>query len=323
MSDRFAVPLQNADGSAYTGGVAPSVVDFRDLGGAARPLNPTISHAGDGLWKAEATDNDVAVGSVLLCQSPANVFPKFFARAFCPETNPIGVAFFTDAATGALWAGAAPSVIAGRSLLDNSVQALALSIVKSPYLVAVRPSAAQLAAGIGFRITGPAGAAPLSAGGSLFPVSTFAASSGAQLPAHDLSTFLAGTIALPSPPGGSQLLTYGAGGNLGMGPLRAKDSTINNLDVRVLQTGGPPRAPFLSSTPDSWALARVQVTVRSPLDDFLTGQALAVALLAKAHLSTIAGYTSVLVQESEPNYLGEEVRGTHKWTFNVEMQFKV
>src|SRR4051812_25889311 len=106
MSDRFAVPLKNADGTPYTGGVAPAVTDFRNVGGVARPLNPVITHAGDGLWKGEVTDSDVAIGSVLLLTSPAGVYPAFFARAFCLEQNPIGVAFFIDAATGALWGGA-------------------------------------------------------------------------------------------------------------------------------------------------------------------------------------------------------------------------
>lgn len=322
MSDRFAVAFTNADGSAYTGGTAPTVVDFRDLGGVARPVNPAITHAGDGLWKGEVTDADVQTGSVLLLQSPAGVYPAFFARAFCLEQNPIAVAFFIDAATGALWAGAAPSVIAGRLLSDNSVQALTLSLVKSPYLVAVSPSAAQLAAGIGFVITGPAGAAPASAGGSLFPSSNFAASSGAQLPAHDLATFLAGILALPSPPGGSKTFTYAVGGNLTMGPVRSKDETIQNVHVSVLQTGGPAPQPFLESGGASWKLARVQVTVRSQVDDFHTGQATAVGLLAKAHLGVIAGYTNVLAQETEPNYLGADERGTHRWSFNVEMQFK-
>lgn len=322
MSDRFAIPFRNADGSPYTGGTAPAVVDFRDLGGAARPVNPAITHQGDGLWKGAVTDADVDTGSVLLLSAPANVFPRFAARAFCLEQNPIAIAFFIDAATGALWAGAAPSVVAGRSLLDDTVQALTLSVVKSPYLVAVRPSAAQVAAGVGLVITGPAGAAPSSAGGSLFPSSNFAASGSVLQPAHDLATFLAGTIALPSPPGGSQLLTYGAGGNLGTGPVRAKDTTIQNVDVRVLQTGGPPRAPFLSSTPDSWILARCQVTVRCQEEKIDAGQALALALLVKAHLATIAGYVSSMVQEAVPNFLGIDERGTARWSFNVEMQFK-
>jgi hypothetical protein len=322
VSDRFAVPLSNADGSPYTGGTAPSVVDFRDLGGGARPVNPAISHAGDGLWKGEVTDADVQTGSILLLQAPANVFPAFWLRAFCLEQNPIAAAFFTDAATGALWAGAAPSVIAGRSLADNTVQALSLSIVKSPYLVAMRPSAAQLAAGIGFSIDGPAGAVPTRVGGSLFPTSNFAASSGTQLPAHDLATFLAGTLNLPSPPGGAVLFTYGAGGNMTMGPVRAKDETIKNVHVSVLQTGGPPPMPFVDSAGVSWNIARVQVTVRSQVDDFLTGQATAVGLLKKAHMAKIPGYTLCLVQESVPNPLGADERGTQRWSFNVEMQFK-
>lgn len=322
MSDRFAVPLSNADGSPYTGGTAPTVVDFRDLGGTARPVNPPITHSGDGLWKGAVTDADVLTGSVLLLQSPANVYPAFYARAFCLEQNPIGVAFFIDAATGGLWGGAAPSVIAGRLLSDDSVQALTLSVVKSPYLVAVRPSAAQLAAGIGFVITGPAGAAPASAGGSMFPSSSYAASSGAKLPAHDLATFLAGVLALPSPPGGSQTFTYAAGGNMVMGSERAKDETMPNLAVFVLQTGGPPPQPFLDSAGVSWKLVRVQVKVRSQVDDQITGQAIAVALSQKAHLATIAGYVQCLVQEAVPNYLGADERGLCRWSFNVEMQFK-
>lgn len=323
MSDRFAVPLKNADGSPFTAGPAPTVVDFRTIGGVARPVNPVITHAGDGLWKGAVTDADVAIGSVLLLASPANVYPTFFARAFCVEQNPIGVAFFIDAATGALWAGAAPAAVVGRSLLDNTVQAPTLNLVRSPYLVAVTASAAQLAAGLGFDVTGPAGAAPLSAGGSLFPSSTFAASGVMLQPAHDLATYLAGLLTLPSPPGGTYNFTYGAGGNLVMGIMRAKDLTsVPNVFCSVLQTGGPPRAPYLSSNTETWNLARVQLMIRSQVDDYLTGQATALALLGKASLATIPGYDLVLVQETMPNYIGPDDRGLHRWTVNVEMGFK-
>jgi hypothetical protein len=118
VSDRFAVPLSNADGTPYTGATAPSVVDFRDLGGTARPVNPAITHSGDGLWKGAVTDADVQTGSVLLLQAPANVYPGVLrsGRSASSRTRSAWRSSSTQP-PGALWAGAAPSVIAGRSAL--------------------------------------------------------------------------------------------------------------------------------------------------------------------------------------------------------------
>lgn len=142
-------------------------------------------------------------------------------------------------------------------------------------------------------------------------------------PAHDVATLLAGAIALPSPPGGAAVvLTYADGGNLMLGPVtHSGDGASPQLAVFVLQTGGPPPAPYLGSAGDSWRQARVQVTVRSEADEFSRGEALARALWERAHLGAAAGAVVVLASESEPTYLGRDEHLFHRWSFNLTVGY--
>jgi hypothetical protein len=140
-------------------------------------------------------------------------------------------------------------------------------------------------------------------------------------PAHDIATMLAGSIALPSPPGGGPIvLTYGANGNLTIGPKRPLGEGVTpQFAVSVLQSGGNQPEPYLGDSGESWHVTRVQVTVRSNLAAFSEGEALARALHRKAHLAVIAGLTYVHAGESDPSYLGSDDEGAHAWVFNLEV----
>lgn len=139
-------------------------------------------------------------------------------------------------------------------------------------------------------------------------------------PAHDLATLLAGTITLPNPPGGGPVtLTYAAGGNLLVGPVRAVGESIVQPAVFVLQNGGRAPQPYMGQG-ESWHVTRVQVTIRSGINGFAEGEALARALHVRAHAKDLgASYTFCLAAESDPLYLGTDDDNAHRWAFNVDV----
>lgn len=155
----------------------------------------------------------------------------------------------------------------------------------------------------------------------------------ARYPEHDLATALDadGSIALPSPPGGVFLTGYGvAPSNIVRGPARDVDGVVPNEIINVLQTGGPPPMPLMGEAPNANIYqARVQVTVRSKVESYAAGVALARGIRDKLHLGTVGTpgtglqhYIDVLAQESEPNYLGVDDRGLHRWTLNFLMRWR-
>lgn len=143
-------------------------------------------------------------------------------------------------------------------------------------------------------------------------------------PAWDLATALVagGTVDFPSPPGGSLVVGFDAApNNVVAGPARSSDAIVPNQLINVLQTGGPPPMPFMGSAPNkNVQVARVQVVVRSKVDNFGDGELLARGIRHKLHLVVIAGYTDVMAQETEPNYLGIDERQLHRWSMNFAMR---
>jgi lysophospholipase L1-like esterase len=138
-------------------------------------------------------------------------------------------------------------------------------------------------------------------------------------PADAVAQMLAGTIALPNPPGGADVvLVYGADGNLTVGPMRAVEGAVETLAVFVLQGGGFAPQPYMGQA-ESFHVSRIQVTVRSPIDAFQRGEALARALHARLHVNAPPGYTYALASESDPVYLGTTDGGSHLFTFNADL----
>lgn len=148
----------------------------------------------------------------------------------------------------------------------------------------------------------------------------------ANYPAQDLATALAsgGSIALPTPPGGSVTVGYnGAPNNILAGPVRESDEVVTNQLINVLQGGGPPPMPLMGAAPNANIYqARVQVLVRSKVEEFAAGEALARGVRDKLHLVALAGYIDTAAQESEPNYLGVDGRGLHRWSVNFLMRWR-
>ena len=132
-----------------------------------------------------------------------------------------------------------------------------------------------------------------------------------------VAQLLAGTIALPSPPGGAAVtLVYGT--NLVAGPLRPVLGVTPQLEVSVLQGGGPPPSPYMGQG-ESWHVTRVQVMVRSSVDEFSRGEGLARALHARAHLHEPTGVTTMMAVESDPLYLGVDDAAAHRFSFNLDV----
>lgn len=140
---------------------------------------------------------------------------------------------------------------------------------------------------------------------------------GFDRPGHDVAGALAGTISLPPPGGTNVVLTLGT--NLFEGPERAPCDTVDHLSVFALASGGAQPLPYLGGGGLSWVTTRVQVTVRSDIDDFERGQSLARALHGRLHAQSLTGYAYVLALEGDPVYLGFQSSSFHRWAMNFEL----
>lgn len=118
-------------------------------------------------------------------------------------------------------------------------------------------------------------------------------------------------------------VTLTLGTNLFYGPMREPDTTIPEQAVFCVNEGGPPPQAFMSyATHGSFKRAFVRVDVRSTLDAFNTGEALAHACARRLMFATLTGYVSCKVLSSQPDYLGSDERGVHGWSFIVELAWR-
>lgn len=320
MADPISFGLFDATGAASLA-ATPALLLYVDRTGAPR-LAPSIVHDGFGSYSFEPSAADEAVGACFLVDAGAG-FTAAGGGRYLAGTVPEAAAFevfgLTDAA-GAPWAGAAPSFALYEDRNGNALVQPAITSLGSG-LYAFTPSAADVAAGVRFRVDAPANAFPPYLFGSATAptVGPYSPPSAGTYPADAVAQALAGTIALPSPPGGADVvLTYAAGGNLLVGPVRAVEGAVETLAVFVLQGGGAPPLPYMGQA-EGWHVSRVQVTVRSPIDAFQQGEALARALHARIHANAPPGYTYALGTESDPVYLGTTDAGSHLFVFNVDV----
>lgn len=144
-------------------------------------------------------------------------------------------------------------------------------------------------------------------------------------PAADVAAALVdgGVVALLSPPGGTVAVGIppAAPNNVLVGRERESDTFVSNQIINVVATGGPPPEPIMNAGGNIFR-ARVQVMIRSQVDDYAGGRALARACLRKLHLAVISGYTDVMAQETEPNYLGPDERQVERFSFNLLLRWQ-
>lgn len=142
-------------------------------------------------------------------------------------------------------------------------------------------------------------------------------------PEADVLARLAGTRNYLSTTGGTFVLTSGA--NLFRGPLRDDlgDAAITTQCVFVESTGGAAPQPYLDGADKSLFRASIVVTVRSNLEQYDAGQAVARACLRRLHLASLAsGYTSCRANASEPMYDSWQENGCHVWRIPLEVAWK-
>ena len=142
-------------------------------------------------------------------------------------------------------------------------------------------------------------------------------------PEADVLARLAGTRNYLSTTGGTFVLTSGA--NLFRGPMRDDlgDAAIATQCVFVETSGGIAPQPYLDGADKSLFRASVTVSVRSLLEEYSAGQAIARACLRRLHLTTLASaYTSCKATVSEPMYDSWQENGCHVWRIPLEVTWK-
>ncbi len=291
-------------------------------GDAVTRAAPAFVNRGEGQHGFEPSEVDEAIGCVGLIDAGVGAYfasGSRYAAVTIPEAAQFEALVLTDAA-GALWTGAAPTITSYEGRSGALTPATILSITTALHTFA--PSAADIAAGVSYRLDSPANAYPAFFFGSATAptVGPYTPPSSGVYPADAVAQLLAGVITLPDPPGGDAVtLTYGANGNLLLGPVRpVGEGVMPRVAVFVLQNGGPAPAPYMGQA-ESWHQTRVQVTVRGAIGAYDVAHALARALHARAHLNTPPGYTFSLAQESDPSYLGLDDEGAHRFVFNLSV----
>lgn len=316
MADARPFALYDGDGVPVTG--ATPTVEAWDVTGTPR-TPPPVLELGAGLYHLLPTDLDESVGTVCLVTT-GHEPSHYVVAAYLPDGSNQFFAWAHFDEAGALWAGAPPTFGAWDDAAGAARTPPSILAVRTGVYVAV-PSGGDVAADCAGRIDAPAGASP-----EFIVVGTVPLLEGFGAPptpppdyaAGAVLSTLAGVVALPPPASGSVELTPGDGGNLLLGPPRSTEGGVPQLAVFVLQSGGAAPVPYLGAG-ESWHETSVQVVVRSAAHDFATGEALARALLSRAHLAEVAGFTFLRVVESDPNYLGTDDGGVHRWSLNVRV----
>ena len=107
--------------------------------------------------------------------------------------------------------------------------------------------------------------------------------------------------------------------NLFIGPVEPTSSLFPAECVFLLPTGGISPQGFVGMDTYVW-FNDIQIRIRWTKKRFWDGYTLARRLRALLHYAPIADTISVLVRESEPNYIGEDDEGNPEWSLNVTME---
>lgn len=308
MADLVTFPLWDSTGAPLTGAV-PTFVDYANRAGVAR-TQPSITELGGGLYGFQPSSADVETGTAYLVDGGANSFPRYSAGAIHPERSPFAVFLFTDE-LGGLWAGAAATVGQYRTGAGANATSPGLSAVHSPYLYALTPSAADLAAGRAYRVDAASGALPGYYSGT-FALASTTFDTSLRNPAVDLVDFLDGSAA------GAETLE--AGTNLFSGQVLPLTDEVSPA-VFVLNTGGVAPEPMLSSTRAATYRPTVQVFVRGAAGEHASTEALARDVFALLHLATVSGYLGLFAMQSQPEPLGDDNGSRPQWSMNFECRY--
>ena len=312
MADRISFGLVNASGVPLTG-ATPAFIHYRTTTGGS-PTLPAIAELGGGQYGFTPSDSDEASRVAFLIDCGVGSVPRRYAGAIHTPSNPF-LAWHLEDASGALWAGAAPTVgvwkdFTGANRLPPSV----IAPGGTTYLYAVVPSTEDLRVDVAFRLDSAASSYPASLTGSIEAQPWIAPSPGPlKDAAADVAAFLEGKAA--------SSLTLELGTNLFIGQVRVPERTPAPA-VFVLGTGGPTPSPYIGGHRTALFRPSVQLVVRGPAGDDTEGAAIAAAVFAWLHQQVPAGYVSWDARESAPAYLGPDPRQHGQWVINLECAYR-
>lgn len=181
MADVRYITVYAADGSLDSS-ASVTVVDFVDRSSNNRSAPPTISNLGSGEYSVAVSDDDEAVGCLLLLDCGATSNPRYRLLTIhkTDNSNQFFAGYLTDESE-ALWAGGAPTVTKYASV-DGDLTPPAILRPRT-YLWCATPTASDVTDDVTLLISAPAGALPAQAQGSTRPVV-------ANVPAVEASTGL-------------------------------------------------------------------------------------------------------------------------------------
>lgn len=326
MADSRSVFVTDALGAPLTSG-SPTFPVYADKAtGAARTPPAVPVHLGAGVWGFTASDADESVGTVAVVDFGAGAEPRRVTFAIHkPDNQNQFFAWHVEDEAGAEWTGAAPTLGLYDDSAGNARTPPAIVTVAGAWVFSLTPTAADVTARTEGFIAGPAGSSVQGWGLSTVPFSPFAFASLVDNPARSLASYVAGlgALNLETPPGGTQALTFAAGGNLTAGPMRAAEGLVGEFHVSILNSGGP-LTPYMGTPGAVGSLyeSAASVIVRSQVDSYSQGEAVARAVLRRCHLAELAGYVSCVVRDAEPIYQGLDENGHHRFVFSVDLTIK-
>lgn len=310
MTSSLAWAVYDSTGAPVTS-ATPSFVAYCDRSG--NPLTqPVVANLGSGVYGFTPTSTDEATGAVFLVDNGSSNSPRRVSGACSSQAAPF-FGWHLETSAGAIWSGAAPTF---GVYCDFTGAARTPPAIVQPVtgLFAFSPSADDLATGCAFRVDSPATAAPARIAGSIdLPFGAAPTPGPLKNAALDVANFL-DTKACAD-------ITLSKGVNLFIGPMRSTELSPAPC-VFVLNSGGAAPVPYLAGTREAFYRPTVQVQIRGPIGDFFRGEAIAVAVSRwLAQTTSIDGYVTTYLRDSQPAYLGEDTQQHPQWSSNLELQY--
>ncbi len=109
------------------------------------------------------------------------------------------------------------------------------------------------------------------------------------------------------------------GTNIFDGPRREVGANVPVKAVFCSPNGGPAPTAILNTAQTKIRNSNVFILVRSEQEKFTAGILLARAVRDAVHYAPLVGFIDVRVEESEPNYLGQDDARNHEWSMNVNL----
>lgn len=139
----------------------PVILHYKTRGGASRSAPPLVS-LGNGAWSINPTDDDRAIGIVLLVDNGLGSDRRYLCKALYGDSNSF-IAWNLTNIDGTLYSGVGTPAF---TLWNNATNGVGIvpsptaTPVVAPHLWQATPRLSDLAVGVGFQIANPSGATP-------------------------------------------------------------------------------------------------------------------------------------------------------------------